>query len=165
MLNVNTPFLPKTWCNSLSHKDQLTWTQVPVGSCIFALFTRVITLALKVSCPTARLIILRRSAGEAVTLHCLDSSARISSSSPWDITDYNSVHWVCKTLRYACRRNDAALQSPTFCDSLARWWDCSATIKVWLARSTCLMTKPFCLLLSPLGGDAEGPISWNRNGL
>lgn len=162
MLSVNTPSLPKTWCNSLS--DELTRTQAPVGTCIFALFTRVITLALKVSCPTARLIILRRSAGEAVTLHCLDSSARISSSSPWDITDYNSVHWVCKTLRYACRRNDAALQSPTFCDSLARWWDCSATIKVWLANDKVFLS----VIITSLGGDAESPLSplsWNRNGL
>lgn len=121
--------------------------------------TLVITVALKVSCPTARLIIPRRSAVEAVTLHCLDSSVWISSASLWDITHYNSVHWVCKSLCYACRRNDVALQSTTFCDSLVYWWNCSATVKAWLTCSTCLMTKSFCVFLSPLGGEIQ-KVQW-----
>lgn len=109
-------------------------------------------VALKVSCPTARLIIPRCSAVEAVTLHCLDSSVWISSASLWDITDYNSVHWVYETLCYSCWLNDAALQSPAFWDSVARWWNYRAILKARLTCSICLMTKSFCLLLSPLRG-------------
>lgn len=159
MLSQPPPRLKPGVIHCGTHKDELNRTPARVESYICAPFTRVITVALKVSCPTARLIILRRSAVEAATLHCLDSSVPISSSSPWDITDYNSVHWVCKTQRYACRLNDAALQSPTFWDSLARWWNCSATIKVWLACSTCFMTKSFCLLLSPLWGEIQ-KVQW-----
>lgn len=134
----------------LHAKKVLRWTQIHVEMC--TQFTCVIMVALKVSCPTARLIILRRSSVEAVTLHCLDSSVWISSASLWDITDCNSVHWVCETLCYSCWLNDAALQSPTFWDSVARWWNYRAILKARLTCSICLMTKSFCLLLSPLRG-------------
>lgn len=173
-LNMNTEplklsvitSLPKTWYHSpkdvLHAKKVWRWTQIWVEMC--TQFTCVIMVALKVSCPTARLIIPRRSAVEAVTLHCLDSSVWISSASLWDITDYNSVHWVRRTLCYSCWLNDAALQSPAFWDSVGRWWNYRAILRARLTCSICLMTKFFLsVVITSQGSDTKSPMSWNRN--